>query len=59
MDNMALTVEFGIGDEIAWSGGVLEDTPQRLSPLLEHLGIGGVAIPALAHKGDAPVLRHH
>src|SRR5262245_23880860 len=59
MDGIVLTVEFSIGDEIAWRRCVLEGTYQRLSSLLEHLGVGGVAIPALAHKGNATVLRHH
>jgi hypothetical protein len=59
MGGIVLTVRFGIGDEIARAGRVFEGTHQCLSPLLEHLGVCRVAIPALAHKGDTTVLRHH
>ena len=39
MDGVVFTIEFGIGDELAGSGCVLEGTQQRRSPLREHLGV--------------------
>jgi hypothetical protein len=48
----------GLGDERPWARRVRERTPQRRSPLLEHWGGGGEAIPALAHTGAAPALSH-
>jgi hypothetical protein len=59
MGGMVLAGAFGLGDQIAWAGRVLEGAHERLRPRLEHPGVGGVAVPTLAHNGDATVLRPH
>jgi hypothetical protein len=58
LDGRVLPGALGRGDESAWRGCGRAGTPPRRRPLWAHRGVCGVASPALAHHGDAPVWRH-
>ena len=56
---MVCVLEVGVCAQRPRAGRLREGGQPRLGPCLEDVDVRGMAIPTVAHRRDAPVLRHH